>query len=436
MVKMQKRRSCFLVRLLSTKMEKKAVTQYVSRRFYMARPPFTVELLGSYKLLNDSNEPNGTTVMVSDAKYCHEEASGVSRRKPKGWVPPTGYSFTRREYVRASGVSHVSVTSNNWSIYSDCVGKSGRFNSLNHFNTIVGEDTASAESASLKQAALVAARVKLKQKHVDLGVAFAERKATSRMLGDVTTRMARSVRELRRGNFRNAARALGILSDPGKPRGSNWTNHWLQLQYGWKPLLSDVYGSADALSKRDASDWRVTTKAHRGDHDSWTYTSPKKGSAYPTGNYDAFRGVAERERGVFVRLDAIPENDLTMSFKALGLTNPLLVAWEVVPYSFVIDWVLPIGSWLDSLDALLGYSSAWYSSTHYSNTLWTDEGISYEWDYNSFIHNNWLGTKRLLKVDRTASSGVPLPAFPRFKDPRSLGHMANGLSLLAQAFKP
>jgi len=402
----------------------------------MARPPFTVELVGSYTLLNNSNGPNGTTVQVSDAKYCHEEASGVSRRKPKGWVAPTGYSFTRREYVRQQGTSHVSITGSNWSKYSGCVGKSGRFNGLNHFNNIVSESTASAESTALKSAALVAARMRLKQKHVDLGVAFAERKATSRMLGDVTHRLARSVREVRRGNFRNAARALGILGDPGKPRGSHWTNHWLQLQYGVKPLLADVYGSAEALSKRPASDWRVTTKAHRSDRDTWTYKTPKQGGSYPTGGYDAFSGLAERERGVFVRLDALPENDLLMSFKSLGLTNPLLVAWETVPFSFVIDWALPLGNWLDSLDALLGFSQAWYSSTHYSKTLWTDEGISYDWDGNSFIHNDWIGTKTLLQITRTASSGVPLPAFPRFKDPRSLGHMANGLSLLAQSLKP
>jgi hypothetical protein len=33
----------------------------------------------------------------------------------------------------------------------------------------------------------------------------------------------------------------------------------------------------------------------------------------------------------------------------LGLTNPLNVAWELVPFSFVVDWFIPIGSFFDGL---------------------------------------------------------------------------------------
>jgi hypothetical protein len=357
---------------------------------------------------------------------------GVSRRKPEGWVPPTGYSFNRKKYVRQYGVSHVSVVQTNWSKYSGDIGVTGRFNGLNHFDGVLAEVTANTVLPS--SAALVAARNRLKAMKVDLGVAFAERKQTTRMLDDTIRRIVRSVRNLQRGNFRNAARALGIVKDPGRPRGSNWTNHWLQLQYGWKPLLSDVYGSCDALSKRELSDWRVTAKAQRNDTDTWKAGTTPQGVSYPTSNFDAWSGVARRQRGVFVRIDAIPQNDLTMSLASLGVTNPLLVAWELMPYSFVVDWALPVGAWLSSLDALLGYGNAWTSTTTYNRTVWEDRGVSRDWSKYAFVHNDWFGTKELLKIVRSASSGVPLPAFPSFKDPRSLGHMANGLSLLAQVF--
>jgi len=36
------------------------------------------------------------------------------------------------------------------------------------------------------------------------------------------------------------------------------------------------------------------------------------------------------------------------------LTNPALVAWELVPFSFVADWFVPIGSWLTAIAPLIG----------------------------------------------------------------------------------
>lgn len=37
-----------------------------------------------------------------------------------------------------------------------------------------------------------------------------------------------------------------------------------------------------------------------------------------------------------------------------GLTNPAALAWELFPLSFVIDWFIPIGSFLDGLSTSLG----------------------------------------------------------------------------------
>lgn len=38
-----------------------------------------------------------------------------------------------------------------------------------------------------------------------------------------------------------------------------------------------------------------------------------------------------------------------------GLLNPLSVAWELMPLSFVADWFLPIGSYLSGFDANLRF---------------------------------------------------------------------------------
>jgi hypothetical protein len=38
----------------------------------------------------------------------------------------------------------------------------------------------------------------------------------------------------------------------------------------------------------------------------------------------------------------------------MGLVNPLSIAWEVVPFSFVVDWFLPVGNFLENLTSLAG----------------------------------------------------------------------------------
>jgi hypothetical protein len=53
------------------------------------------------------------------------------------------------------------------------------------------------------------------------------------------------------------------------------------------------------------------------------------------------------------RMSYIYELYEEMSFERnLGLTDPLSVAWELIPYSFVVDWFVPIGTYLDNLNAI------------------------------------------------------------------------------------
>jgi hypothetical protein len=281
----------------------------------------------------------------------------------------------------------------------------------------------------LRNIALTAVRNNLKNTDINLGVAFGERKQTARLIGDTASRLAKSIRHLKRGSPRKAMDELGISSRKREPRGSNVPSKWLEMQYGWKPLLGDVHGAADALSKHPTDHWRVTAKATRSRVDQYAYDIfPGSGSGF-----DACECRAKVERSVFARIDAIPNNAATIALASAGVTNPLLVAWELVPFSFVVDWFLPVGNYVESLDAMLGYTSGYYTSSLLVRANWTDNGRSGTVGIHK-IFNNYSGYKKLIHLSRTAQAGVPLSKLPRFKDPRSLGHMANGLALLAQVF--
>lgn len=388
----------------------------------MPRTPYDYEVAGTCHF-----EGSGviTDSLVPSLRFT-ENFSGVSRRKPSGFIPPTAYSFFYRSVANANGI-HKSFVSNTLDkLYSGTIGggggQSGRFLSSDHFNAAMLETDV---DLSLANPALIKARNKLKATDVNLGVAFAERSATARLVGDTATNLARSYRSLRRGEIRKAMDALGISSSRREPRGANAPQKWLELQYGWKPLLSDVHGACDALSKRPKSDWLVTAKASK---------SSETPRVVKRVGIDAGTMVASRKDSVFVRIDALPQNEALISLVSVGITNPLLIGWELVPFSFVVDWFLPVGGYLESIDALLGFSTYGFSSSLLTKISWDGKGENYDPPGPIRYENSYSESKRTVRLVRTVSQNVPFPQFPRFKDPRSIEHMANGLSLLATVF--
>jgi hypothetical protein len=394
----------------------------------MSRDPFIVNIGGISRVEWPGSPP--TSYFVFDAKRSQEAAIGLPRRKPKGWLEPRSYSFFYKTYQRAYGqyyYFHNPANPTSWYRWTGFLGDQpqGQFNSLNHFDQITPEG--SIYDPTLSNSALISALLQLKAGKVNLGVAYAERSQTARLLGDTTRQLARSFTQLKRGNVRKAMQELGIANKTKFPPGNSVPQKWLGLQYGWKPLLSDIYGSVAALEQRPKDDWRVTVKSKKKSEEIWltTYSIDDAGS-----------GVARSERSNFTRIDALPGNELLGSLASLGITNPLLIAWELVPYSFVVDWVFPVGSWLDSLDSWLGYDSAYVSSSTLTRCEWTGKGKHTELNngFGGFIDADYLETKRIVSLERVATVGMPLPTFPRIKDPRSLSHAASGLSLLASAF--
>lgn len=398
----------------------------------MTRPSFSIEVPGSYTT-RTTTAPSVTT-LVPDASSASEQVTGTSRRKPEGWIPPTSYVFERSKLVRHDGKLHLAdgyevyYPHPSYEIWADGVvgGGAEGVDSQNIFDSMYYPQGVPSDFVDR---ALTSARIKMKSGDVNLAVAFAERKRTGKLCNDTALQLVNSVRQLRRGNFRGAARELGI-TNPRKPVASSVPSRWLELQYGWKPLLSDVYGSAEALARRRGEDWIVTAKSAITEPIERSYHSPPYG-------FNVGVGKVTGMRGCFVRIDAIPQNDLLMSFASLGITNPALLAWELLPFSFVADWFIPVGKFLESIDAMLGYGPSWTSTTRIerfecrhklhsserrnyfgSFTKWTSEGRAYS---------------QYIRLDRDAAVGVPIPN-PYIKDPRSLGHMANALSLLSQVF--
>lgn len=267
----------------------------------------------------------------------------------------------------------------------------------------------------------IQALLRVKDQSVNLAQAWAERRMTADLVADTALKLAKAYRYARKGNFDRAAKALGA-------RPNKAASNWLELQYGWLPLLSDVYGAAEALAKRDSpKHWTITGKGVV--REPWTH----RGTRW----YGRWHGRTEARgmQGCFVRLDYIPGNDFFANLSNLGLTNPAQLAWELLPYSFVVDWIWPVGDWLSSLDATVGLEflsgsrtqrregyGLWYADPKPENGYQLHE-VSYR------------ASSKYLSLSRSVYLTSPIPFPPPPKNPFSFTRMANALALLAQAFR-
>lgn len=389
----------------------------------MTRPNFSTVISGSGQYSTNGGQ-SWTDTTIADVYHAEEQVIGVSRRKPKGWIPPTPYTLKRARYQRPIGfISWVVSPSNKY----DSRGALSRPSNIANYWGQAYLQPDSPVDSGLYNEALIKARLKLKDQKVNLGVAFFERKKTCQMVGDNLTAIAKSVRSLRKGDWRRAARHLGI-SNPKKPRGSSVPKRWLEYQYGWRPLLQDIHGALEALDERPGSDWRVTTKGS-------AIRKQEINKVMPDSSLYSIRDEVSVTHRCLVRIDAIPSKDHITSLASLGITNPLEIAWELVPFSFVVDWAIPVGDYLSSLDAMLGWSGdqTWHSITYYQKSVHKTSFVNGSGLYNARGHFGNCGYEKL-RLQRTVGTSVPLPGRPYLKDPRSLNHVANALSLLAQAF--
>lgn len=102
---------------------------------------------------------------------------------------------------------------------------------------------------------------------------------------------------------------------------------------------------------------------------------------------------------------------------SFGITNPLELAWELIPYSFVIDWAFNVGNVLSGLDALIGVQLASVQCGFKSTQkVWTNLGNQYtmDWTHRS-EQRTTLGYGRI-----------------QYKPSHSLQAVLNGVALLTQ----
>lgn len=148
-----------------------------------------------------------------------------------------------------------------------------------------------------------------------------------------SSRHARNLRKKDKAGYLDELRDLG--------------NAWLTYSYGLKPLIQDIYTSMEILTKDD--NHRLTPHEGKGRCQIDRYGQ----YWYTTGTPVNWRNQGE----VVARCGGtvLVTNPNHMKLSSLGLTNPLTWVYELVPWSFVLDWFVNVGDVLAGMAPQLGY---------------------------------------------------------------------------------
>lgn len=272
-------------------------------------------------------------------------------------------------------------------------------------------------SSSLDRKALSALYSRVNEESTNLALIAAESGKTLDMLLSIFMSGVQLMRSLKRLDLDRARRI--IVGN----NSQDLANRWLAFQYGVKPLLSDISGIMEDLG-REARAWRKYTGV-RSDSIKTEVITP--GSTLTKTRF-------KFEIDLTFKHSVIVDTNLSIGrfLRGSGFTNVPGLAWELIPFSFVIDWFIPIGNYLNSCQSF-------QSSTRY---YWTTVTTLYHCEWETF-HNAGStfkssgsgpsgSTSRITCVRSVKPTvpSLPLPSINR--EPLNVTRILSALSLYLQ----
>lgn len=374
--------------------------------------------------------------------------SGSMPMQPDGWRTPTNFQAYVCKMIPTDKFDYY-VLGTTTSQHSGSVGYSPPLSNLSTFAGTAGAGHFPRTSPNLVNRAITEALNKLKDGKINVAESLATINQTVQLIGSVATKMLDVYRALHAkqiarqklwdacrnsyyshiasGMSRKARRRRMFFKAWGVPQKrppTDWfrkkaAGQWLELQYGWKPLVSDVVAALGLLDGLPVPTIRAVR--HLEEDESLPQPDGNSGS----GPY--IHSVNGKIRsGVHVRLDAEVTNAGLAQLDSLSLVNPFSLGWELLPYSFVIDWFIPIGNAISALTASFGLNPRGQSVTQFTVAQLDVKWTQYPFDFGTPIH----GRIESMSTFREGSSGFSAPAF-YFKTPITTAtRAATALALL------
>ncbi len=245
---------------------------------------------------------------------------------------------------------------------------------------------------------------------------LAEAHRTYREVATLTRTLLLAVKAAKGRDMKSLGRLLGLQKPTKAISGA-----LLSYQYGWRPLMSDIHAGVQLLNGR--LNKPLILRAAREVKTNFDEQFP---SNWTTAVYNVRLNTNVVNKTI---LYAVITDSFVHTAQQYGTQDPLGLAWDLIPYSFVVDWAMPIGNVLGALASIRGLTfldgvtiqrmegkgqfSRKFGTTGYYPLV--EQRVAYE----------------LFKTVRTKLTAFPTP-MTYFKSPFSHQHVVDVLALLRQ----
>lgn len=242
----------------------------------------------------------------------------------------------------------------------------------------------------------------------DLGEGLFQLRGTASLLFEKLLLVQKTVKRLRRAD--PIAFRLWMKGEL-KKRSRSAARINLEVSFVVIPTMSDIYTTVDLLQRASPK-----TKI---------YGSAKSSFLAESGPQGQFSAEWTNVVSLFVKYGAtisVSNPNLFLASR-LGLTNPAVVAWQLLPGSFLVDWFIPVEQFLNQASDFYGLDVHNSFSTQHSRGLYSELWNTYRYSSRA----EWATISR--------ETGITLPglAFRPLRIP-SWRRAANAASLAIQAF--
>jgi hypothetical protein len=206
------------------------------------------------------------------------------------------------------------------------------------------------------------------------------------------------------------------------------SNAWLAYTYGVKPLVQSLFGVAEENLRVVINNTaRLRVRANDVTGVDWVETDTCLG-----GNIRWLKPKGTVKYSVTLGVDVRTDQFDISRWSSL---NPVSIAWELLPFSFVFDWFLNVGGYLRNMETYLlnanKFRSGYRTNFVRADLRWEDTSYSGT-DATSTWRSIYNGTGKFTILDRTVLSSYPAPTLPSLRADLGSSRLLSGAALLGQ----
>lgn len=289
------------------------------------------------------------TTYSRPAKHVYQTASdGILPT----WVRVSGFNQSQRFVTRPLGIEPTPYDATAYRFIYAAGPQAGLINF--HAETAVSQVTQqatfswSALDTQVKNKTYTVFRDKIKSHSLELGnYASPEGRQAVDMIVKRAKTLYDFVSALKRGNLTRASYLLGHrppATRKPRQRRKRAASLFLEYRFGWAPLIKDIYDAVDYLQHSYTDGWKSVT----------AFSSARQSGVAGTKGYGTYYYETDYSLGISQSAQYRISDPNRFRANTLGLINPASVIWENVPFSFVVDWFLPVSDFLNSYSDFVG----------------------------------------------------------------------------------